>query len=177
MSASAIENKFDWPPQSLGGPRHSIFPIRWRCRFSRDWQSYPQFRGEEVLVLGWREQTQRTGAAFHGAHPPSAPRTPRSATVWKCSFHVGQAGSLMPHTFRQSCESCRNCGADALVPLFANEISITHTAASRRGCRLRAGGSAPQSMQSVRYWEKYAALGWQPAAGWEPARWPGKQTA
>src|ERR1035437_9249148 len=40
-----------------------------------------------------------------------------------------------------------------LVPLFASEISIIHTAASRRGRRLRTGGSAPQSMQTARHWQ------------------------
>src|SRR5450759_5405293 len=67
----------------------------------------------------------------------------RLAAMW------GSQSWLMPHTFCQSCESCRNCGADPLVravpldPLFANEISIIHTAASRRGRRLRTGGVRP----------------------------------
>src|ERR1035438_2528758 len=75
----------------------------------------------------------------------------------------------MPHTFCIICESYGNCGADPrsarapLDPLFANEISFIHTAASRRGRRLRTRGSAPQSMQTVQCWEKYAALDSQSA--------------
>src|ERR1035437_10391416 len=40
-----------------------------------------------------------------------------------------------------------------LDPLFAREIIIIHTAARRRGRRLRTGGSAPQSMQTARHWQ------------------------
>src|ERR1017187_9589901 len=50
-----------------------------------------------------------------------------------------------------------------LDPLFSNEISFINTAASRRGRSLPTRGSAPQSMQTVQCWEKYAALDSQSA--------------
>src|ERR1035437_7690824 len=83
-------------------------------------------------------------------------------------FMWGRLAAQCHILFAKAANPAEIVGRTPLDPLFANEISIIHTAASRRGCRLRTGGSAPQSMQTVRYWEKYAALGWQPAAGGHP---------
>src|SRR5665811_2244160 len=70
----------------------------------------------------------------------------------------------MPHTFCQSCESCRNCGADPLVragppgPAFRQRNRHHPHCGEPTGASAADRGSAPQSMQTVRYWEKLAAL-------------------
>src|SRR6266566_717754 len=81
----------------------------------------------------------------------------------------GRMVSCAPHTFREGVSPALIGGRTPwsarvpLDPLLANEISIIHTAQADGGVGCGPRGSALQSMQTVRYREKYAALGWYPA--------------